>query len=104
MVASAQRRGPRNRSTSILSFTQRDESGRGYIAQSIRNKSELFKNNYDDINEIGAMDILIMSIRSNIPFDKTIDLKRSITVFTMVRCWGLEYPALFEKSPTKTPK
>jgi calcium-dependent protein kinase len=70
MVASAQRRGPRNRTTSILSFTQRDESGRGYIAQSIRNTSDLFKNNYDDMNEIGAMDI---SNRSNIPFDKTIE-------------------------------
>ena len=70
MVASAQRRGPRNRSTSILSFTQRDESGRGYIAQSIRNTSDLFKTNYDDMNEIGAMDI---SNRSNIPFDKTIE-------------------------------
>jgi len=69
MVASAQRRGPRNRSTSILSFTQRDESGRGYIAQSIRDLP-VFEKDEDDMNEIGAMDI---SMRSNIPFRKTIE-------------------------------
>lgn len=63
MVASAQRRKPRNRTTSVLSFTQKDESGRGYIVQSTR---DVFK----DMDEQNALDI---SSRSNIPFNKTIE-------------------------------
>jgi len=63
MVASATpraRRGQRQKTTSVLGFDEKDESGRGYIVQSIRNPAS-------------ERNLLDLSNRSNIPFNKTIE-------------------------------
>jgi calcium-dependent protein kinase len=56
----------RQRGLSVLSFAQKDESGRGFIAQSIHSTRDLFK----DSPSINPLDI---STKSSIPFNKTIE-------------------------------
>ena len=72
MVASATPRGKRSqrqRNISVLSFTQRDESGR-FIAQSIHSTADLFKSERPGLDRNNPLDV---SNRSNIPFNKTIE-------------------------------
>jgi hypothetical protein len=58
----------RQRGLSVLSFTQKDASGRGFIAQSIHSTRDLFK------EDPYAIDPLDNSNRSSvIPFNKTIE-------------------------------
>lgn len=65
------KRSQRHRGISTLSFGQRDESGRGFIVQSIHSTKDLFQD--DDKYEIHPLDRSNSSNRSAIPFNKPIE-------------------------------